>query len=64
MSIKIEKNIQTKFSGKGLLSEITTEGFSITDEKEGATELLTFAALRELVGKIVNISFASKEDTE
>lgn len=64
MAIKVERNIQTKFSAKGTLSEITAEGFSIIDEKEGTTDLLKFADLKELVGKSITIAVASKEDAE
>jgi hypothetical protein len=64
MSIKIEKVTNTKFSAKGLLKDITTTGFVVEDIKEGTVENLTFAALKELLGKEVTIAIASKEDAE
>jgi hypothetical protein len=59
MSIKIERTNNVKFSAKGVLDKIEN-GFVITDEKEG-TSTLTFDSLRELIGKEVTISFATKE---
>ena len=64
MSIKVERINQTKFSAKGLLKDITETAFVVEDIKEGTVENLTFASLRELLGKEVTIAIASKEDAE
>lgn len=64
MSIKVERVTNTKFSAKGLLKNITETSFVIEDIKEGTVENLTFASLRELLGKEVTIAIASKEDAE
>lgn len=64
MSIKVERVTNTKFVAKGLLREISNEAFIVEDIKEGVSEKLTFAELRELLNKEVTISFASKEDAE
>jgi citrate lyase alpha subunit len=64
MSIKIEKVTNTKFVAKGLLKDITTESFVVEDIKEGVVENLTFAAIRELLGKDVVINISAKEDAD
>jgi len=61
MSVKIEEIKNTKFSAKGILTEISTDGFVIEDEKDGTVEVLTFEDIKTLIGKSVNIAFANKE---
>ena len=43
MSIVKEQETRNKIKVKGILTEITTEGFIIEDEKEGNKELLKFS---------------------
>jgi hypothetical protein len=64
MSVKIEEIKNTKFSAKGILTEISEEGFHIEDEKSGDVEVLTMEDIKTLIGKSVVISFSNKEDLE
>ena len=61
MSVKIEEIKNTKFSAKGILTEVSVDGFVIEDEKSGDIETLTFEDIKTLIGKSVTISFANKE---
>jgi len=62
MSVKTEKLESVKFSAKGVLTEITAEGFVIEDEKSGDIEVLTLEDIQTLIGKSVTIAFANKEE--
>ena len=64
MSVKKEELKSLKLSAKGVLVEITDEGFVIEDEKDGSQEVLTLDEIRTLVGKSVTIAFANKEELE
>ena len=64
MSVKIEEVKNTKFSAKGILTEISAEGFHIEDEKSKDIEILTIEDIRTLIGKSVTIAFANKEDID
>jgi len=61
LSVKIEEIKNTKFSAKGILTEVSVDGFVIEDEKSGDIETLTFEDIKTLIGKSVTISFANKE---
>jgi len=61
MSVKIEEIKNTKFSAKGILTEVSVDGFVIEDEKSGDIETLTFEDIKTLIGKSVTIAFANKE---
>ena len=61
MSVKIEEIKNTKFSAKGILTEISVDGFVIEDEKSGDIETLTFEDIKILIGKSVTIAFANKQ---
>jgi len=62
--IKKQTNEVTDISAKGVLNEITTEGFLIYDEKNDIEELLTFDELKLFEGKTVNLKFTTKEEKE
>ena len=64
MSIKIVEELNKKIEGKGLLKEITANGFVLKDEKEGIDEVLTFEEITTLIGKTVKISITNKEEVE
>ena len=64
MSVKIEEIKNTKFSAKGILNEISVDGFVVEDEKSGDIETLTFDDIKTLIGKSVTIAFANKESIE
>jgi len=64
LSVKIEEIKNTKFSAKGILNEISVDGFVIEDEKSGDIETLTFDDIKTLIGKSVTIAFANKESIE
>jgi hypothetical protein len=59
--VKIEKTDVLKCSAKGILKDITAEGFEIIDEKEQIVEVLTFAQLKEMIGRSVVFSVTNKE---
>jgi len=59
--VKIEKTDVLKCSAKGILKDITSEGFEIIDEKEQVVEVLSFAQLKEMIGKSVVFSVTNKE---
>lgn len=64
MSVKKEEIKNTKLSAKGILNDVTEDGFEITDEKTGDVEVLTFEDIKTLIGKLITIAFANKEDIE
>lgn len=59
--VKVEKTDTLKITAKGLLKDITAEGFEIVDEKEEVLEVLKFEELKSLVGKTVVFSITNKE---
>jgi hypothetical protein len=64
MSVKKEKNVITKLSGKGILRKIDLENgcLVIEDVKEGTMELLKFSDIAELLNKEITYSFQNKEE--
>jgi hypothetical protein len=64
MSVKKEKNVTTKLSGKGILRKIDLENqcFVIEDVKEGTLDLLKFEDIKELLNKEITYSFQNKEE--
>lgn len=64
MSVKKEELKSIKFSAKGILVDVTEDGFLVEDEKEGDQEVLSFEDIKSLIGKSVSITFANKEEIE
>jgi len=64
LSIVKEQETKNKIKAKGILTEVTTEGFLIEDEKEGNVDLLKFSDFEMFVGKAISFSVADVEKVE
>lgn len=59
--LKQELNEVAKFSGKGILNDVTEDGLLIYDEKNEVEELFNFEDLKILIGKPINFNFTCTE---
>jgi len=64
LSIVKEQETKNKIKAKGILTEVTAEGFLIEDEKEERTDLLKFNDFEMFVGKAVSFSIVDVEKVE
>ncbi len=63
MSIVMEQEVKKRIRGRGILKNITEEGFVIEDEKDGSMDILFFDDLEMFVGKSISISIMEAERT-
>ena len=59
-----EQETKKKIKAKGILVEITNEGFLIEDEKEGTEDLLVFKDFEMFIGKSITIGVADTEKVD
>lgn len=64
MSIVKEQETKNKIKAKGILTEITDEGFVIFDEKTEEVGMLRFSDFEMFVDKAINFSVADVEKVE
>jgi hypothetical protein len=64
MSIVKEQETKNRIKAKGIITEITVEGFLIEDEKEERIDLLKFEDFEMFVGKAISFSVVDVEKVE
>jgi len=64
MSVIKEQETKNKIRAKGILTEVTAEGFLIKDEKEEVVDLLEFNDFKMFIGKAISFNVADVEKVE